>query len=149
MEIQASILTWIIILYFYLNIFRAGYMFSHDISWAGCKLERIWAYIVLATNLVFGVPIEIIDHGWSLLVWMGKGIDSYFQLTFYWGYIFNRKEWVNMDIQILSKIMITTTGKRKGTSLRNIIYRHAAGIIFKLNGYTEEKHKEHMNGMQF
>jgi hypothetical protein len=74
---------------------------------------------------------KLVDRLDIVRVWIGE----YFQVRAYWYYIFNRSKLVR-DRAWLDERAERVRREKQGPSLRHRLWRHAFGLLCKVNGYT-------------
>lgn len=87
-------------------------------------------YLVLATNLFFGLPISLLVVMYAVI----NEIDGYLQIRFFVSYMFTNKHY-NVEIEKLEMI-------NQSTKYRNKIYKYAVRLLNKRNNYTYSEPQE-------
>jgi len=129
-------MTWIYFIILF-NGFFAGYVCGDEFRWANSPGEKVWVILKVLGLLVLGTPIVLLLIIYSFVTEkILKPIDGYFQIRFFFDYIFNRKSLMNLDENKLDLINRITENKKSGKSFRDRIYRYATSLVNKLNNYT-------------
>lgn len=127
-------MTYLIYIYFAINLFSAGYYFAEKVGWAQGTTEKIMAYgqvllMVLFGSLVIGAG-AIMALGW--LCW--DYLNKTFQLTFWFSFYLTGK-YSNLNEDKLYRVN-QWAKMFNSSSLKHRIARYCQRLINARNNYT-------------
>jgi hypothetical protein len=113
----------LIIIYFFINTFFAGYVFAGRTEW----------YILLLA-LTVGTPIVLYLSLEMFFSWIADTLNEQFQISFWWSYLFTHG-WKKCDPIKLKNLNIRISKTKTSNSMKDKIFRHCVKLINKANNF--------------
>lgn len=129
------------LIYTLITLYLCIACFSAGMSWDDTDNYPLgWRIFIMGLYILILPTVALLGIIWKAITWAFRPIDNYFQISFYLSFhIFGRKKWLGMDKNHLQGIYQLTKEKRNSNSIRDRIYRHAAGLMFKRNEFKPDE----------
>ncbi len=127
----------LIIIYYAVNIFAAGYEFKSKMDWARSSAEKLDAYIASLLYTSFFIPYMILIFIWAFLKWMiWNPINDHLQAGFLFQFYLTKK-WDNIDNERLYQINKRGKMRKEGDNrIGARMFTYCVNLLNERNNYT-------------